>query len=268
MRIIDTHMHYGVYEGLDYVSETFERVLDVTRAAGTNAHIFVSTFEQLVPYPVSAKQIIKGNEDLLEKVSKEPDCWMMAVIQPEMPEVMIQAAQLIRDKKCLGVKCGPEYHHYEMAGQAGQTIFEFLSTHDVPAIIHTGSSSYDNPGSILPLAEEYPQAHVLLAHFNSLFPPTRHAELLSRHNCPNVWLGYDHCACICYGVLEACTKLVGAERIIYGSDMPCYYPRPLIDGILDARLSDTERQLILADNAERFLGQELINRSEVILQEL
>jgi len=252
VRIIDTHVHYGVYEGIAYISETFERVLEVTRAAGTKAHIFVSTFEQIVPPPVPAKRILQGNEELLERVKGEPDCWMMAVLQPEMPEVISQVEQLLKEEKCLGVKCGPCYHTYDMGGPAGRRVFEFIVEHDIPAIIHSTDNQYDHPERIFPLTEEFPQARLLLAHMASLTPPTRHAELLKQYNSPNVWLGYDHAVCICYGLLEACVKLVGAERIIYGSDMPCYYARPLIEGVLSARISEEEKRKILADNAERF----------------
>ncbi len=261
-RVVDTHVHYGDYEGIPYISVGFEQVLEATREAGTEAMVFVSTFEQLVPGPVEPERILRGNEDLLRHVEREPDCWMMAVFHPSMPEVVSQARELIRDEKCLGLKCGPWYHRYDMAGPAGRTVFEFMAEHGVPAVIHTNDDEYDHPARILRVAEQYPQARVLLAHFNSLHPHTGHSELLSQRNCPNVWLGLDHADCVRYGLIEACVDIVGADRIIYGSDAPCYYPRSIVAAVTSTRLSSEDKQKILAGNAERFLGRKLTGSRE------
>ena len=257
MQIIDTHIHYGVNPDTPNLSADFERVLEVTRAAGTTAHLFLATWDQLVPAPVTPERILRGNEQMLRDVGGQPDCWMMACFNPEMPQVVSQVEQLLGEDKCLGIKCGPAYHRYDMAGPAGRAVFEFIVAHDTPAVFHTCPDEYDHPQRILPLTDEFPQARVLLAHFATLSPPTLHSQLVSQHCSPNVWLGFDHPTCINYGLLETCVGIVGADRIIYGSDMPCYYARPMIEGVLSPRLSDADKQSILAANAERFLGRSL-----------
>ena len=258
MRIIDTHIHYGVYPGIPWISVDFARVLEETRAAGTNAHVLVSTFEQLVPAPVAADAILRGNEEILRAVEREPDCWMLAVLHPGMPEVVAQAGQLLKEPKCLGVKCGPVYHTYDMAGPAGRALFEFLVEHDAPAIIHTTDDPYDHPERIFPLTDEFPEARVLLAHFASIGWGIAHAELAAQHPSRNVWAGYDYPLCARYGLLDTYVKMIGADRIIYGSDMPCYYPKPTIEGVLSAHISAEDKQKILADNAERFFRRNLV----------
>lgn len=255
MTIVDTHMHYGVNPQMPWMSADFQRVLEDTRAAGTTAHLFLATWDQLVPGPVSAERILRGNEEMLRNVSREPDCWMMVLFNPEMPEVASQAEQMLREDKCLGIKCGPAYHRYDMAGPAGRTVFEFIVAHDIPALFHTCPDQYDHPERILPLTDEFPQARVLLAHYNTLSPPTLHAKLVSEHPSTNVWLGFDHPVCINYGLLEECVRVAGADRIVYGSDVPCYLPKPMVEGVLSTRLSDGDKRKILVGNAERFLGR-------------
>jgi predicted TIM-barrel fold metal-dependent hydrolase len=257
MRIIDSHIHYGAFEGIPCITADFQRVLEETRAAGASAHVLVSTLEQLAPVPTQARPLLEGNEEMLRNVERESDCWMLAVLHPEMPEVIAQAAQLLKHPKCLGVKCGPHYHRYEMGGPAGRTIFEFLVEHDTQAIIHTGNDKYDHPASIFALSDEFPEARVLLAHMATIGYGRGHAELAARHPSRNVWLGYDYPLCSRYGLLEACVELIGAERIIFASDMPCYYPKPTIAGVLSAHISDEDKQKIFADNAERFFRRKL-----------
>ena len=54
--------------------------------------------------------------------------------------------------------------------------------------------------------------------------------------------------------LEDAVRRVGAERILYGSDYPGYSPRPFIDCVMRAKLTDAQREAILYKNAERLLG--------------
>jgi predicted TIM-barrel fold metal-dependent hydrolase len=56
------------------------------------------------------------------------------------------------------------------------------------------------------------------------------------------------------GMLEDAVRRVGADRILYGSDYPGYSPKPFIDRILAAKLTDGEREAILYGNAARLLG--------------
>jgi predicted TIM-barrel fold metal-dependent hydrolase len=46
----------------------------------------------------------------------------------------------------------------------------------------------------------------------------------------------------------------GADRVLFGSDMPLMDPRPQIGKIITADISDEAKQLILGDNARRLLG--------------
>jgi predicted TIM-barrel fold metal-dependent hydrolase len=49
-------------------------------------------------------------------------------------------------------------------------------------------------------------------------------------------------------------QLVGADRILFGSDYPVISQRRLLDEIQSANLSDEERDMILSVNARRLLG--------------
>jgi uncharacterized protein len=59
------------------------------------------------------------------------------------------------------------------------------------------------------------------------------------------------------GVVEAAVRLLGAERVLYGSDM--YFPGGRdgscqLANVLAARISDREKELVLAGNADRLLA--------------
>ena len=55
------------------------------------------------------------------------------------------------------------------------------------------------------------------------------------------------------GLIEWAVGEVGAERILYGTDTPCYFAPSQRARIDRADLTDTEKRMILRDNAKRLL---------------
>ena len=58
------------------------------------------------------------------------------------------------------------------------------------------------------------------------------------------------------GVIEELVEKVGADRVLYGSDMPLMDPRPQIGKIITADIPDGAKRLILGENAGRILKLE------------
>lgn len=61
--------------------------------------------------------------------------------------------------------------------------------------------------------------------------------------------GYDR-----LGMLRRLIDRVGAERILFGSDLPINNPATALACVMSEPLTDRERELILSGNAERLLG--------------
>lgn len=71
---------------------------------------------------------------------------------------------------------------------------------------------------------------------------------------PNYHLDLSGTGLFRYSMLTAGVNRVGAERFLYGSDYPVCSPAMNIAGIEYERISESDRDLILAGNAERLLG--------------
>ncbi|MFH1566401.1 MAG: amidohydrolase family protein [Gemmatimonadota bacterium] len=56
------------------------------------------------------------------------------------------------------------------------------------------------------------------------------------------------------GVLEELVAGAGADRVLFGSDMPLMDPRVQIGKIVTADLADEDKRLVLGLNARRLLG--------------
>jgi predicted TIM-barrel fold metal-dependent hydrolase len=55
-------------------------------------------------------------------------------------------------------------------------------------------------------------------------------------------------------IFRIVSDLIGAERILFGSDYPLLSPRTQIDAVGRAQLSLEERNAVLGDNAAGLLG--------------
>jgi predicted TIM-barrel fold metal-dependent hydrolase len=100
----------------------------------------------------------------------------------------------------------------------------------------------------------HPRVRVVLAHwggglpFYALMPEVRAALA-------NVW--FDTAATtLLYAaaIYRTVIDLVGAERILFGSDFPLLGPRRQLRALADAPITDRERALIAGGNAARLLG--------------
>ena len=69
---------------------------------------------------------------------------------------------------------------------------------------------------------------------------------------PNVYL--ETCSTFrTPGVIEQLVEEAGAERVLFGSDVPLMDPRAQLGKILTADISDDDKRLILGGNARRLL---------------
>jgi len=55
------------------------------------------------------------------------------------------------------------------------------------------------------------------------------------------------------GVIERLVAEAGADRVLFGSDVPLMDPRTQLGKILTAKIGDCEKRLVLGENARRLL---------------
>lgn len=98
-------------------------------------------------------------------------------------------------------------------------------------------------------ARRYPDVKVLMAHLTGF----GFRGVLEVKNLPNVLIdtsaGYPE-----EGLIEYAVEHLGADRVVYGSDLPIRESSVTIGRILGARISAAARRKILYTNAARLLG--------------
>ncbi|HET9492706.1 MAG TPA: amidohydrolase family protein, partial [Chloroflexia bacterium] len=138
---------------------------------------------------------------------------------------------------------------------------EVLQHHGLPLLTHASEPmghSYAGKGQTFPwklvkLAENFSDLKIVLAHWGGGLP---FFELMPeiRETCRNVY--YDTAASTylySFDIFPVAARLVGAERILWGTDYPLLSQAKFLGRVRAAGLADDELAAILGGNAQRLL---------------
>ena len=134
-------------------------------------------------------------------------------------------------------------------------IIEKMIENNKPILIHTlvkavcqlqyETTSYH----VGKLAERYPEAKLIMAHLGG--EPYHGIRNVAKYN--NVWI--DHSGTLVgSNDLDHTVKLVGADRVLFGSDMPIAYASSY-GQVLEADLTAEEREKIFWKNTAELFGE-------------
>lgn len=235
--ILDAHAHLGRwFSTYVHAGDAADMVRSMDRL-GIRSTALVA-FDSIGP------DMCGGNDQVAAAMRDFPGRFLgYATMDPNEPAAM--AAEL---KRCFdthgfhAIKFHCDTHGYPADGDNYRPALEYADAHGLAILIH---------GTITePMLRKYPGAQLLSAHvggWDGRFP-NYIAEMCKDY--PN--LHCDLAASTVYNeVLEKLVEKVGADRIVHGSDTPLMDPGYQIGRVLQARISNKEKYLILYRNAAR-----------------
>jgi uncharacterized protein len=135
----------------------------------------------------------------------------------------------------------------------------------MPVLSHGGffpadpeSSEFSRPRAFARILEAFPKLRFVLAHMGqgyideSLAMAERFANL--HFDSSSVITGTVYPPSMSDEEAVALVRRFGAERILFASDWPWFHPLRDLERIETLALSDSERRLILSENARRVMG--------------
>ena len=194
-----------------------------------------------------------GNDLLARFIALHPDRFAgFAYVSPTMPERMVaELERAIDTLQFVAIKLYPSYTPWPLNAEQWHPIYRFANERSLAVIFHTDHLETNRPRYLEDLAPVYPNASFVAGHSGNT-PVAREEAIAAALKYPNVYLE----TCSTYrtpGVIEQLVNEAGADRVLFGSDMPLMDPRPQIGKILTARLSDEAKHLLLGGNAARLL---------------
>jgi len=134
-------------------------------------------------------------------------------------------------------------------------LMEAAQAHGLVVLQHAWSmtkirqrSFHTDPEDVGTLARRFPEVRIIMAHLTGCGP----RGVLAVKDCPNVWVDTSGAAPEA-GIVEYAVEQLGAERILYGSDVPIRDFGVAIARITGSRLDAATKRKILHDNARTLL---------------
>ncbi len=239
MPIIDVHAHVGGMAGwdvlplVDQVAEMDRVGIDVTAISSSRALY---------------GDIAGGNDEVADAIRRYPGRFIgYCHVSGNYPETMLEELQRcfaidgFRGIKVYQVGCAYDSENFDAAWQ-------FAKERRVPVLAHTWAgelTGYDTA------AEKNPDVNFMVAHTGSGFAYKPYIEFAQK--CPNVYLDLtysrEHT-----GMIEHIVGEVGADRVVWGSDAPCFSMAHQVSKMLYTRIPDEDKLKIMHHNAARLFG--------------
>jgi predicted TIM-barrel fold metal-dependent hydrolase len=243
VQVIDFHGHVGRWDRFGMLDEP-ARMLHAMDAGGVDRSCVFNIF-----HPDGTT----GNDLTARFVAQHPERFIgFAYVSPLMPERMLP--ELSRAFDVLGfaaIKLYPPYTPWPLNELPWEPIYRFADARGLAVIFHTGAEPQSLPKLIGEIAPLYPRAHFVMGHSGNT-PVERSQAIAAAQANPNVYLETAS-TFRTPGVIEQLVNEAGADRVIFGSDIPLMDPRAQLGKIITAVISDAAKRQIISENARRLL---------------
>jgi len=209
--IIDAHTHIG----FDYVFEEYHTAEDLARSMELNK-IDISIVQ---PGTTLDLDTARDQHNAIADLAKEmPNrIFGMATLYPRIPEAGYrdELERCVKKLGFVGIKLHPLAHAISPAHKASKKVFTNALELGIPVMIHTGDGiPWALPSSAIPIAKQFPDLKIILAHCGG--GTFADEAALAASVCDNIYLETSWLPSTT--ILELCRN-VGADRMMFGSDM-------------------------------------------------
>jgi predicted TIM-barrel fold metal-dependent hydrolase len=177
---------------------------------------------------------------------------LFAGVDPSLPDAPAQLEAYIAAGGVSGIKIHPALAGPDPTDDRMYELVQVAYKHELPVQIHTGSFPFeairhDDDASILkPVIQAFPGVTFVLAHIGW----NQHRTVLHlAHDHPNVCVESSWQPPT---VIRQAVDILGAERVLFGSDFPLLQQKPAMQ-VLKAALTAGEAHLVMRQNALRLL---------------
>ncbi len=207
--------------------------------------------EKAIIFSAGIKVSHELNMYIMESAAKfEGRLYAFVKIDPYDPSDGLADLKLGAEKYGVrGVKLHPGHQAFRMDAKFVEPIIEKATMYGAAVLFHTGEPAYyAHPWQVMRWAESYPKAKLILGHMGESWYGADAVHVAER--CKNVILetSTSNAPSIALAV-----DVIGAERVIYGSDSPWGSQPAEIAKIKDLPISDSDKAMILGESAWRML---------------
>ncbi len=198
----------------------------------------------------TARQVKSINEFIAAEVEGSGGLFTgLGTLYPDSPDLVSDYMHL-RELGLHGVKLHPDIQNFKLDDYRCLKIYELCEQDDLPILIHTGDSRYDNsnPNRLAPILKIYSGLRIVGAHLGGYSV----WESASRELCEFENLYVDCCSTFAFIGSEKAKEIIlryGTDRVLFGTDYPMWNPKKELDTFFSLGFSDEDNRKILSENA-------------------
>jgi hypothetical protein len=245
--VIDMHGHCGSWERTTTPLKSPDAFVRSMDRCGIDAFVFSS-------FAAVHGETRAGNQEAADWVTEYPDrLYAYVVVNPNDPEgSLADVTRYLRGgTNFVGLKLHCHLHGAQLHDHGYVKCLAFANENDLPVLVHGGGQD-DWDGTCL----QYPNANFIMAHACLWDGVDRDGIALYERvrTIPNLYV--DVCGSAAYrGSLRKLIDLVGADKILYGSDFPMFDFAWELGRVTLAEVSEDEKRSICGENARRIFGR-------------
>ena len=248
-RVIDPHSHIvgnnEYIKGTVLIDADYKSISDKMDRLGINTTI-------TAPWIGISYDGTKGNEESLEANRDMPDKFLAFSCCNVNNKGELEQTIKYHDKYpdvFVGIKPYPPYLKFKLTDDVCAPWFEYANEHKLIALIHADSPEYADDVDIL--CEKYPDIIFILAHSGASYAiAEKNCSVAKKHK--NVVLDITYTSCL-RGMVEFLVSEVGADKVLFATDMPMRDPAPQLGWVCYAKISANDKNKLLSENILRIL---------------
>jgi predicted TIM-barrel fold metal-dependent hydrolase len=242
--IIDGHCHMGYYPNFNIPKNDAEGMLISMNTLGIN-YACVAAMCSIGP------DYKYGNDMVADAISRYPDRFIGYVtVNPNYEDDMKnELDRCFARNGFKAIKIHPANHGHSIDSKRYHIVYETGEERQCHILIHTWGRQ--DVALLKKIASQYPRANFIMGHSGG---DVRAMEDIIDivNSSDNVYA--DLAISINYeGNVEWLVKEMGSKRVLYGSDMPFFDPRPNFGRVAMADISEDEKRDILGLNMKKLL---------------
>ncbi len=204
-----------------------------------------------------------ANDELADAIRGNPRALGCALVHPTEPEPVEQVKFAAEQWEMCGIKLMPAVHNYNVDDPIVRPVVAAARDCGLIVSIHSGPNNC-HPNRIGNVASWVPETPIIMDHMG--FPDDLEDAISVAKSYKNISLGTtilrfhrrwgnDPDTVVPTEVKIAVDQL-GAERIVFGSNLPEYRPIQVVNALKRLELGDDAEALIFGDNLARIYGLE------------
>lgn len=260
--IIDIHGHLGNINFSNFWQADLDTLESYASSAGVD-RLLVSSARSIM-YDTH-----EGNMELDSALRRANRVYGLVVVNPMFQATAGDLELLGSNPRFLGVKVHPDYHGYSMASPEAIRFLDIIAEQVPFMLFHTScmpGTGFAAAPLLAKFAQRHPKTKFVFAHLAGLFqngnypyfPNFEGLEAVAEMKLPNVWVDTAHFLMYAYkDVMAHAVRIIGAERLVFGTDVPLQSDMQMrfaIEAIRALDIPEADRDAILGGNAAALLG--------------